>query len=317
LDASCNNNPGIKVIRNIVIIICSFVFSAGLVYGDQKVVIMAVKSTNIPSAPINAALSGFRNCLKSKDIQANIIEYDYKDNDLELLESIKSNKPDLVLALGTDVTKAIQDKVKNIPIVFTMVLNPKRSGISVSGVSMDIPYKIILQNLKTILPDRIKVGVVYSAQSNLLYEQLLEASQELEFEVIGEKINSDKDFPKAIASLSGRIDYFLMLPDPKIYFPKSVEYLLREGLKEKFPVIGLSSAYTRAGALVSFDCDYTDLGEQTAGLALEILAEKKPIKTRLIFPRKTRFSLNLLVAQRIGIEFPSEIVKQASEVFGK
>jgi len=66
-----------------------------------------------------------------------------------------------------------------------------------------------------------------------------------------------------------------MVADTKIYFPKSIEHLLREGLSRKIPVIGLSSSYTKAGSLISFDCDYEDLGRQTAEFALRILAGER------------------------------------------
>ena len=119
--------------------------------------------------------------------------------------------------------------------------------------------------------------------------------------------------------MSWRIDWFLMIPDTDIYFPKLVEHLLRESLKNKFPVIGLSSTYVEAGALVSFDCDYEDLGKQAAELALAsgMLEGEKQVNTRFVRPRKVKLSLNLLTADILGIKVPPEVIEQASPVFGK
>ncbi len=297
------------------------VFFSGLAYPNQKPAILCVKSDNIPAEPYDAALSGFRDCLKNNSTNASIIEchlQGQKEDDLlKLSQAIESKRPDLILTMGTNATRIAQDMVTDVPIIFTMVLDPHRSGISVSGVSMDINYETKLETLKDILPDKTKIGVIYSPQSTPSYEELLKASRNFGFNVSGIEISSEKEFPKAIKTIFETADCFLMLPDPKIYFPKSIQHLLHESIKSGIPTIGLSSTYTRAGALISFDCDYRDLGKQAADLALERLAADKPQQTEFIKPRKAEFSLNLLVAERLGIRFSSKIIKQASEVFGK
>jgi putative ABC transport system substrate-binding protein len=318
---NCIEGTWKQTMRKLIIGILLFGFTTGLAYPNQKIVIMAVRSGNIPAGPYGAALTGFCSYLDSHEIKPRVVEHDFghegQDSIVSLLSEIQVNKPELVFTMGTPATKAAQSSIKDIPLVFTMVLDPKRSGISVSGVSMDIPYEMILENLKKILPGKMKIGVIYSSQSASMYEEVHRASEKFGFQLMAEKIDSEKEFPDAIKALSRQMDCFLMLPDPKIYFPKSVEYLLRKSLGSNFATVGLSSAYTRAGALVSFDCDYKDLGKQTAELALEILAGQALTKTKIIGPRKVTFSLNLLVAERLKIEIPPQIVKEASEVFGK
>jgi len=307
--------------RNTLIGLLLIVFFSGLAYPNQKLVTLCVKSDNIPAEPYDAALSGFRDCLKNNSTNASIIEYHLQgqkeDDVLKLSQEIESKRPDLILTIGTNATRIAQDIVTDVPVIFTMVLDPQRSGISVSGVSMDIPYATKLEALKEIIPNKTKIGAIYSPQSTSSYEELLKASRNLGFDVVGIEISSEKEFPKAIKTIFEMADCFLMLPDPKIYFQKSIQHLLQESMKSRIPTIGLSSTYTMAGALVSFDCDYRDLGKQAADLALERLAADKPQQTEFIKPRKAEFSLNLLVAERLGIRLSSKIRKQASEVFGK
>jgi putative ABC transport system substrate-binding protein len=307
--------------RKILISLLLIILFSGLAYPSQKLVILSVKSENIPAEPYGAALSGFRDYLKNNSKNASIIEYNLQgqkeDDLLKLSQAIESKRPDLILTMGTNATRIAQDMVTDVPIIFTMVLDPHRSGISVPGVSMNIPYETKLETLKEILPNKTKIGVIYSPQSTSSYEELLKASRNFGFDLAGIEISSEKEFPQAIRTLSEKMDCFLMLPDPKIYFPKSIQHLLHESIKRKIPTIGLSSSYTRAGALISFDCDYRDLGKQAADLALERLAADKSQQTEFIKPKKAEFSLNLLVAERLGIRLSSKIIKQASEVFGK
>jgi putative ABC transport system substrate-binding protein len=92
---------------------------------------------------------------------------------------------------------------------------------------------------------------------------------------------------------------------------------LIEAFRKTIPVIGLSSSYTKAGALISFECDYENLGEQAAEIALKILNGKDPAKIGFLEPKEINFSLNLLAAQRLGIKFSPEVIKEAREVFGE
>lgn len=83
------------------------------------------------------------------------------------------------------------------------------------------------------------------------------------------------------------------------------------------PVIGLSSTYTKAGAFVSFEGNYHDIGSQVGEIALRVLGGEKPENIAPARPRTVQFSLNLLVAERMGITIPSDIIKESSEVFGR
>lgn len=297
----------------------SFLFTNSSVYSAERIIITAIKSRNI--APYNKALRGFEGYLSKRGFDIRIVEFSLegkgKDELSNVHEEIKSKKPVLLLALGTPATKIAQETIKDIPVIFTMVLDPKGSKISPPGVSMDIPPEIKLKNIKRVFPSARRIGLIYSEDSTSAYEKVSQVSSQLGFQLIGKKINSRKEFPDAFGNLWWQIDCFLMIPDSKIYFPESVEYLLNEGLRKKIPIIGLSSSYTRAGALISFDCDYGDLGEQAAEIALKMLTGRDLVKTEFVKPRKINFSLNLLAAEKLEIRIPSEMIKAAREVFGK
>jgi putative ABC transport system substrate-binding protein len=145
---------------------------------------------------------------------------------------------------------------------------------------------------------------------------LLVASH-LGFEIVGEEVNSAKELYDAFNELWRQIDCFFIIPDSCIYSANSVEYLLIEAFKKTIPIIGLSSSYTKAGALISSECDYEKLGEQAAVIALNILNGKDPSEIGYIEPEEINFSLNMTVARRLGIEFSPEVIREASEVFGE
>jgi len=300
---------------------CGFIlfliFSNGLCFAAERATVSVIFSSNIE--PYQQSLKGFEEFFDEKKVALRISKYNLeKEKAEEVYSQIKEERPDIVLTMGTKASKLTKEKIKNTPVVFSMVLNPKAiTDSNIAGVSLDISPEIKLKNLRKILPDTKSIGLIYSPQSDLLYKEISQACTDLGIQLVSKRINSKKEFSDALEDISWQIDWFLMIPDTDIYFPKLVEHLLQASLKNEFPVVGLSSTYVRAGALISFDCDYEDLGRQTAELASGILAGERQVDTRLVRPRKVKLSLNLLAAEILGIKIPPEIIKQASEVYGK
>jgi putative ABC transport system substrate-binding protein len=305
--------------KGIVAFVFLLAFASGQSYPGETVEIAVVKSRDLP--PYNLTLRGFKNHLNDVGIRSHVREATLKGEGEEALSNIRrvfeSYTPDLVLALGTPAARAAQSIVKDVPVLFTMVLDPKASNLLPPGVVMAIPHDAKLGQLKRVLPDAKRIGLVYSQNSTSAYEGIARAATRLGLQLVAEKIDSGKELAEAIEDISWQIDCFLMITDSTIYFPRSVEYLLRHGLRKKIPVVGLSSYYTKAGALISFDCDYEQLGSETADIALKLLSGADPSNIGFLAPGHVNFSLNLLVADRIGIKIPPHIITEAREVFGK
>lgn len=299
-------------------VITCLVFSTAWCYAAERVVVSVVFSSDIEA--YKQAGNGFREFLGEKKVSLLVSEYNLKEEEPAVVYSrINREKPDIVLTLGTKASKLAKEKIVDIPVVFCMVFHPEEiTSSNITGVSMEIPATIKLRGIKRILPaDTKKIGLIYSPGLTAAYEEISQVCGQMGFKLIGKKIDSEKGLPNALKDISRQIDCFLMIPDSKVYSPMSVKYLLLQSLREKFPVVGLSSRYTKAGALFSFDCDYNDLGRQAAEIALRILNSQRPADIEYSTPRKTKLSLNLLAAERLGTRIPSQIVKEASEVFGE
>jgi putative ABC transport system substrate-binding protein len=80
-------------------------------------------------------------------------------------------------------------------------------------------------------------------------------------------------------------------------------------------VVGLSRYYSKDGAIISFDCDYLDMGKQAGELAVKIIDGTKPKDIASVQPRKINFSLNLIVAKKLGVKFSPEIIKAATFIY--
>jgi len=265
------------------------------------------------------AVEGFKKFLKENNINLWFSEYNLEGKEEKggiILSEIKNKKPDIIVAVGTLAAKIVSKNINDIPVVFCMVMSETsiEKKPNITGVLMDIPLEIKFDYLKKVLPKAKSIGVVYTSNTEKTFEEMLTLSKEKGYKIIGKKINSEKEFPEALSDLLSQIDIFWMIADSNIYSIYSVKHLILECFKNKVPLFGLSLAYTKAGALLSLDCNYEDMGKQAGEIGLKIIQSIKPENIPVEVPRKAELSINLIAAQKMGIEISKEILKETKEI---
>ena len=264
------------------------------------------------------AWNGFKTRLAAENVAVSASEFVLgRDEPREVSAEVNKRKPDLTLTFGTKASRLATESVGRTPVIFCMVLDPTGMFRSNSaGVMMEVSPEAKLQMIRRILPGARRIGTVYSSETFLAYAKILEECGQMGISLIARKVETENELPAAVREIARECDVFLMLPDTKLYTPASVKTVLLESLRAKFPVVGLSSHYTKAGALFSLDSDYNEVGKQAAEIALRILRGEDPRNIAPMLPRKCRLSVNVAVAQRMGIDIPARIMKEAIEVYG-
>ena len=293
---------------------------------DKKVTVAVIKSRDI--APYNTSLEGFTKVLKEKGFDAEFLKYDMKGNKDEghrIAGEVKAGKPDIVLTIGSLSTEIAQQDIKDLPLVFCMILNPVASGLvssmespgnNLTGASMDIPIRQQFENLKLIFPNMKRIGVVYNPrETGVVVEQASTVAKGMGFELVCREVNSEKEIPQAIEDLGKSIDVLWSVADSTVFTPQSTQYIILYSLRNKLPFMGLSASYVKAGALLALSSDERDIGRQAGETAAEILSGKKPEELPVTVPQKILLSLNMRVADQIGVKIPSDMVNRAKEVF--
>jgi len=286
-------------------------------YATGKLAVAVIFSSN--NEAYAQAWNGFHSYFDEHNVSLVVTTYTIEDQGPEVICSdIRARNPVLVFTIGTRASKLAKEQIKDIPVIFCMVFDPHEFvGTNSTGVSMGIPVETRLEGIRRVLPRARKIAVIYSAETAEIYREVEQKGSQVGLTVIGRRIDSQREFPGALKEMAHSMDCFLMVPDSQLYSPVSVKNLLLESLREGFPVVGLSSHYTKAGALFSFDCDYGDLGRQAAEFASRIARGERPAAIPPSSPRKIRLSINRVAADRLGTTLSSEIVREASEVFGK
>jgi len=274
-----------------------------------------------------SAMTTFTKTIMNEYPQAAIAVYDLNgqaDNSSRLINEVISFKPNVVLAIGTNAGIMAKNQIRNIPIVFCMVLNPVSSGIvnnmdspggSITGASLDIPIETQFRYLKSVITDAKSLGVIYNPkETGIIINEASKIAKNMNLSFTAKPVNSEREVPDALKYLLKNVDVLWSVADSTVFGSQSTKYILMTTLKSGVPFVGLSPAFVKAGALMALSYDYPDIGKQSAEIAIRVLKGENPGLIPISVPRKIYLSINLKTSTHLGLRIPDYIIKTAYEV---
>lgn len=278
--------------------------------------VVLVKSRNL--GPYNQAAEGIRRTLHARSPQTQIVELDLPadaSKEPEFLAALTRAAPRLVITVGTQATLSVSRRVRDIPVVFSLVLATGESGLplnpkphNITGATMEIPVGLQFERLKEVIPDLRRVGVIFNPSlSEEAVERAREAAARSGLQLVEIPVESEAQVIQEMEGLKGKVDVLWSVADSTVFTPRSVDSILLRTLRDGIPFVGLSPSFVRAGALLSFSCDYSDVGAQSAEQALDILEGKSPDQIPVANPRTVSLYLNLNTARTIRLEVSQKI----------
>ena len=128
-------------------------------------------------------------------------------------------------------------------------------------------------------------------------------------------IDKPADIPGALEDLVNKVDLLWGIADPVVYNPQTAKHILLFSLQNKIPLIGLSAAWVKAGALFALNADNEEIATQCAQAMAAMLQKERATVMPPLFPRNAVYSLNLKTAEQMKINVPEGIVRGAHEIF--
>jgi putative ABC transport system substrate-binding protein len=248
---------------------------------------------------------------------------------LMLAKELVDLQPDAILAHTTPTTAALQRQTRTIPIVFVTVSDPVGSGFVASlprpggNITGFINLEPTmggkwLELLMEVAPGRKRVGAIFNpdtapyAQS--FYLPAFEAAaRSLDVSPITAPIHSDAEIEAVIASLGREPLGGLVVP------PDSYTFVHRASIaslasQNRLPAVYAVRGFARAGGLLSYGTDESDLFRRAASYVDRILRGEKPVELAVQVPTKFELIINLKTAKALGLELPMGLMLSANEV---
>jgi len=272
------------------------------------------------ATPYLEALDGFRSYLEAQGVRAKIdVHALHGDGTLAgaALQRARQDRAALVLALGSLGAHAAVREVRDIPIVAGLILSTADlvQSPNAAAVVLEFPVETELRFLQRFLPGQHNVGVLFNpAENQARIDAATRAAPALGLTLYARRVQSPKDLPEALESLSSRADVLWGVADQMVLNSQTARHILLFSLRHQIPFVGLSETWVKAGALYALDRDYNDIGLQCGETALRILQGADPSSLAPVPPRKVVYSVNLKTARLLKLEIQAPVLRAAQAV---
>ena len=243
----------------------------------------------------------------------------------DLLAELVRLKVDVIAVTGAVTARAAKKAVTDIPIVFSMVVDPvadqvvaslDRPGGNLTGVTSFDPEqaKKQLKLLMEIIPGLKRVAILGDQGVS---EALMKASerQAKDLGIRTQRIRvaaPNPDLERAFAVIrQEHIDALLVLeePVPGVYATRIAEMAAGDHLPTLF-----APSRASAGGLISYGTSQVEAIKRMAAYVDKILKGAKPGDLSVETVVRYELIVNLKTAQQIGVKIPPEVLKRADRV---
>jgi putative ABC transport system substrate-binding protein len=240
-----------------------------------------------------------------------------------LAQELVGLQPDIILAVTTAATAAVQQETRTIPIVFVSVGDPVASGIV---ARLDRPSKNItgfavseatlggkwLELLSEIAPGLKRAPDTATASADTYLPSLETAAQSLKLVPTIAPVHSDAEIETAINALGREPGGGFVAMDAFTFMHRAP--IILAAARNNVPAVYIVSDFAREGGLLSYGVDFVDIFRRAAVYVDLILRGAKPGDLPVQFPTKFEMVVNLKTAKALGLTVPQSILLRADEV---
>lgn len=236
-----------------------------------------------------------------------------------------AEKPDLLLALGGDVAPYAVAATSTIPIVFLSSADPVRLGLAASlarpsrnatGVTLllDDTASKRLELIKEAVPRVRRTAFLWNPDhpdNELVEAQRAAPALNMELQLV--ELRGPKDLEGAFRTLTdAQTDalYVVSSRHTVLNIPRIVEF----AKGSRIPLAGGWGAWARAGGLLSFGPNTTEMARRTAEYVDKIIKGAKPADLPIQQPTRFELIINAKAAKEMGLDVSPILLARADEV---
>ncbi len=263
------------------------------------------------------------------------IEIIYRDAqaDFAMINSIMQDlvrrKVDIIMPLSTPCVQSAVQFGKgsgDVKVVFTYIYDPYRIGAArtpadhlpnMTGVACFPPVEGILDLIRTVVPGRKTVGVVWNsseANSEAVMQKLRPYAAKIGLRIVEATVTGPAEVLEASRSLAAKgADVFLNGGDNTLNV--SFDSFAKVAEEKKIPLFSVDTELADKGVLAALGPDYRKTGYDGGKYLARVLSGEAPAKIPLMQTKETLLILNMDVARKLNIpEFPDAVLKKADRV---
>jgi ABC-type uncharacterized transport system substrate-binding protein len=284
------------------------------------------------STILDEAIEGLRRGLKEASLvegQDYTTTYRNAQGDIAtlnaLFDELNGDETDVVVSFSTPGLQTALRKVDRKPVVFAAVLDPFAAGAGksdsdhrphVTGAYLVYPYAAMARTVREVLPRARRVGTLFAPGevNSVVARQRFEGPLKDEgLELVSLPVNGPTEVSDAALALcQSGVDVICQISDN--LSNSSFPAIGRACEMAKTPLFTFSPSCVNAGAMLGLGTDYAENGREAGQLVAAVIRDGDPSRIPFHATTKTRRSVNLDNARRLGVSVPAEWVKTADLV---
>jgi len=281
-----------------------------------------------PSSGLAEVVEGFKQGLAEQGYKAGdnltfIDDGPVKMNEVSAtVKQMLTQEIDLLYTTSTSATQIAKQATAgtDIPVVFAPVFSPETTGIvaslqqpggNVTGVKVGGSSVNTFHWLLSIIPNAKHIFVPYHCTdpaATLCFSDMSLAAQKAGVDVAATNVTTKTELEAALQNIPANTDAIWLSCSPLIF--SNIDTIVATATARKIPVAS-TTHQLEEGVLVSYGVNNIALGKQASRLAAQILqgtpASEIPVETAEFF-----LSVNLKIANALGIEIPTSVLQQAA-----
>lgn len=227
-------------------------------------------------------------------------------------EQLTSNN-DLTLAIATPAAQSLALAESENPILFTAVTDAVDAGLvesneapgrNLTGTSDMVPIEEQTSLLLSLINNPQKIGISYNSSepnSKIQADLAKEAFEAAGVEVVISTVTTSNDVQTTITSLAREVDGLYLPTDNTM--AATMATIGEIAVEYKLPVVAGATGMVDDGGLATYGINYTDLGRQTARIALRILQDgEMPADIAVETSDNLELVVNEEMAEVLGID---------------
>jgi putative tryptophan/tyrosine transport system substrate-binding protein len=240
-----------------------------------------------------------------------------------VLQNYDNQDVDLILTMTTPCLTSACNTVRKKPVVFTYVYDPIAAGAGksrtdhvphVTGVGSFPPVADTIGVIEQIVPAVKSVGTLYNsseANSRKVVSVARELFTKRGIKLVEVTVTGTSDVAQAAQVLAGRNIQAMWITGDNTAL-QAFDAIAKVSIDRRLPLINNDPEFVDRGALACVGLGWYAPGQAAAKLAARVLLGQNPRHLPIEEVAVKQLVLNHAVAQKLGVTFPPNLVKEAA-----
>jgi putative tryptophan/tyrosine transport system substrate-binding protein len=236
----------------------------------------------------------------------------------ELVQKFATEKPNLIITLGTSATVAVSREIQDVPIVFSVVYDPveagiakgwKSSGNNTTGSSSKIPMSRLTEILKNFTQVK-RLAVLYTTgekNSESALKDLQRTEANYKIKVIPVRLTKIEDVNQLLPEVLRTVDAVYVTGSNLV--DSRVVVIADMATRAKVITITHLDDLVEKGVLLGVCADAYLMGQLAGEKAVKILKGADPSSIPIESPKKSDVILNMKTAKKGQFQIPLNLMK--------